>query len=145
MFSQRLEDCYFCGRTSRRAFLADFGMGFTGLALGAMLRREGIVRAEEGDLNSEISDLRSQSSTVGQPDFTPRAKSVIWIFLSGGYSHLETFDPKPALTKYAGKTFAETSLADPIKSPLHDKRSRSVVAESINKREIGRASCRERV
>ena len=43
----------------------------------------------------------------------PKAKSVIWIFLSGGVSHLETFDPKPALNKYAGKTFAETPLPGP--------------------------------
>ena len=46
----------------------------------------------------------------GKPHFAPKAKSVIWIFLSGGVSHLETFDPKPALNKYAGKTFAETPL-----------------------------------
>src|SRR3954453_10959942 len=97
---------------SRRVFLADLGMGFTGLALGAMMR--GGARAE-----------------------APRAgaKSVIWIFLSGGYSHLETFDPKPALNQFAGKTFAQTPFPDPLKSPLHDKRSRSVVADEINKRD----------
>ena len=38
----------------------------------------------------------------------PKAKSVIWLFMNGGVSHLETFDPKPELTKYAGKTIAET-------------------------------------
>jgi hypothetical protein len=101
----------------RRAFLADLGMGFTGLALGAILHADGHVRAGEM-VNAPLD---------GSPHFAPRAKSVIWIFLSGGYSHLETFDPKPALNTYAGKTFSETPYPDPLKSPLHDKRSRAVL------------------
>src|SRR5436853_1743022 len=101
-----------CDQIHRRTFLADFGMGFAGLALGAMLHRDGIARAADPD---------------GSPHHRPRAKNVIWIFLSGGYSHLETFDPKPALTKYAGKTLAETPFPDPRKAPEFLKRSRSVV------------------
>src|SRR5207253_7485391 len=96
-------------------------MGFTGLALGAMLHRDGIARAD--------------TVPSGKPLSPPRAKAVIWIFLSGGYSHLETFDPKPALNRYAGKTFDTTPFANPLKSPLHDKRSRSVVAAEINVRD----------
>lgn len=106
----------FCGRIHRRTFLADVGMGFTGLALGAMLHRDG-VRASEPEY--VVPD--------GRPHFTPKAKNVIWVFLSGGLSHLESFDPKPALTKYAGKTFSETPYADPLKSPLFRERSRDVV------------------
>jgi hypothetical protein len=106
---------------SRRSFLTDLGLGFTGLALGAMLHRDGVARAE---------GMRS-----GKPLVRQRAKSVIWIFLSGGYSHLETFDPKPALNKYAGLTFDKTPFANPLHSPLHDKRSRSVVADEINVRD----------
>ncbi len=56
-----------------------------------------------------------------------RAKNVIWVFLSGGVSHLETFDPKPLLNQYAGKTYDETTLPNPQKSPLYLERSRSVV------------------
>src|SRR5947209_5857320 len=97
-----------CCRINRRTFLADVGLGCTGLALGALLARDGIVRADPESY--EIPD--------GRPHFPPRAKSVIWVFLSGGLSHLESFDPKPALTKYAGKTFSETPYADPLKSPL---------------------------
>jgi hypothetical protein len=100
-------------------------MGFAGLALGAMLHRDGIARASEP----------GWAPPTGKPLFAPRAKSVIWVFLSGGYSHLETFDPKPALNKYAGKTFEQTPFPNPLKSPLHDKRSRSVVADSINVRD----------
>jgi hypothetical protein len=89
-------------------------MGFTGLALGAMLQRQ---------------------AGAATPTHPGRTKSVIWVFLSGGYSHLETFDPKPALNKHAGKTFDKTPFSDPLKSPLHDKRSRSVVADAINVRD----------
>lgn len=99
-------------RTPRRAFLADLGMGFGGLAAGALLAGDGIVRAEVPD---------------GRPHHPPRARSVIWVFLSGGYSHLETFDPKPALTRHAGKTYAEVPYAHPQRSPLFLERSRSVV------------------
>ena len=55
-----------CGRVSRRAFLADVGMGFTGLALGAMLHKDGIAQ-------------ETSAAPVGKA-LLPRAKSVIWIF-----------------------------------------------------------------
>jgi hypothetical protein len=116
-----------CGRT-RRAFLSDVGMGFTGLALGAMLAEDGVVRAA-----SPGSPTSSDVLGVHGP---ARAKSVIWIFLSGGYSHLETFDPKPALNKYAGMTFDKTPIENPVLSPLHKKRFRSVPAEELNVRDV---------
>ncbi|NNE93773.1 MAG: DUF1501 domain-containing protein [Verrucomicrobiales bacterium] len=106
-------------KSPRRTFLSDCGMGFTGLALSTMLFRDGISKA-----NAESG---AWAPPTGQPLFQPKAKSVIWIFLSGGYSHLETFDPKPALNKFAGKTFDDTPFADPFKHPYHDARSRSVI------------------
>jgi hypothetical protein len=105
-----------CGRVSRRTFLADVGLGFTGLALGALLHRDGVARA---DAPADLLD--------GRPHFPPKAKSVIWVFLSGGVSHLESFDPKSALNKYSGKTFADTPYPDPLKSSLFHLRSRDVV------------------
>jgi hypothetical protein len=85
---------------SRRHCLADLGMGFTSLALSAMLHQDGY--AQHGDW----------SPPDGKPHFTPKAKSVIWLFMNGGVSQVESFDPKPMLTKYAGKTIAETPFAD---------------------------------
>lgn len=111
---------------SRRPFLADLGLGCTGMALGAMLASEGICRTLNAD------DMTSIAGIEG----VPKAKSVIWIFLSGGYSHLETFDPKPALNKYAGMTFDKTPFENPVHSPLHRKRFRSVPAEEINVRDV---------
>ncbi|MFN4260170.1 MAG: DUF1501 domain-containing protein [Gemmataceae bacterium] len=96
-----------CRHVSRRMFLSDIGMGFTGLALSAMLFRDGIARAGE-----------TWTAPDGQPHFTPKAKSVIWLFMIGGASHLESFDPKPALNKYAGKTIQETPYKDVLTSPF---------------------------
>ncbi|MEO8427125.1 MAG: DUF1501 domain-containing protein [Verrucomicrobiota bacterium] len=85
---------------NRRAFLADLGMGFTGLALGAMLHRDA------------FGSNAGWAPPTGLPHFAPKAKSVIWLFMNGGVSHVESFDPKPMLTKYGGKTIAETPFAD---------------------------------
>src|SRR5215472_6952343 len=111
-------------KTTRRAFLADMGMGFTGLALGAMLHRDGIARADE-------SSPSGWSLPDGRPHFPPKAKNVIWLFMIGGTSHLESFDPKPALNRYAGKTIAETPFAHSLKSKLTDN-VRIVVPDDAN-------------
>ena len=68
---------------NRRSFLADSFRGFSGLALAAMLHRDGF--AAEG----------KWVPPDGKPHHTPKAKSVIWLFMNGGVSHMETFDPKP--------------------------------------------------
>lgn len=114
----------------RRAFLADLGMGFTGLALGSLLWDEGIGKA------AEITADGANKQLVPEPHRAPRAKSVIWIFLSGGYSHVETFDPKPALNQYAGLTYDKTPFDNPLDAPQHAKRFRSVAAEEINVRDV---------
>jgi len=102
----------------RRGFLADMGMGCAGMALGSLLFRDGIARANpDGGIHLP----------TGLPHHAPKAKSVIWVFLSGGVSQMESFDPKPALTRYAGKTFTDTPYTDPLKSPLFFKHSRDVV------------------
>src|SRR3954469_20884636 len=110
-----------CGRTPRRVFLADLGLGFTGLVLGAMLHRDGIARA------GAVGD-NAWSPPDGLPHFAPKAKSVIWLFMVGGVSHVEGFDPKPALDRYAGKTIAETPLRTVLDSPYTKKNVREFVA-----------------
>src|SRR5687767_2508733 len=116
-----LPDCS-CRRIPRRAFLADVGMGFTGLVLGSMLHRDGIARAGEnpsGEVAYRLPD--------GKPHFTPRAKSVIFLFMIGGTSQMESFDPKPELNKYAGKTIAESPYKHTLDSPLVQKNLREIV------------------
>jgi len=75
-------------------------MGFTGLALGAMMFRDGTARGE----TVPVVD--------GKLHHTPKAKSVIWLFMCGGVSHVESFDIKPELTKYAGKSISDTPHKD---------------------------------
>jgi Protein of unknown function (DUF1501) len=96
---------------TRRQFFMDLGMGFSGVALAAMLHRDGFAQA--GD-----QGVRAWQPPDGRPHFAPRAKNVIWLFMIGGTSHVESFDPKPALNRYAGKTIAETPFADALKSKL---------------------------
>ncbi len=72
-------------------------MGFTGLALGAMLLRDGQAHAVE---------------TKQIPQRAAKAKHVIWLFLCGGVSHMESFDVKPTLTKYDGKSIDATPYAE---------------------------------
>jgi hypothetical protein len=110
---QRQKHASCCPGITRRSFLADTGMGFTGLALGAMLFRDGVARAESGFVPPD-----------GKPQFKPRAKSVIWIFLCGGVSHVESFDIKPELTKYHGKTIDST----PYKDVLNPEKLKNVVS-----------------
>lgn len=103
-----------CGRIHRRGFLADCGMGVTGLALGSLLQREGI------GAEIEATDLAN-----GLQHFAPRAKSVIWYFMLGGTSHLESFDYKPAINKYAGKTVEESPYKSTVlDSPFYRKNVR---------------------
>ncbi|MEJ7640223.1 MAG: DUF1501 domain-containing protein, partial [Singulisphaera sp.] len=78
----------------------------------------------------------SRRAAPRQPTPSCRRRSRHLDFLSGGYSHVETFDPKPALTQHAGKTFDKTPFENPILSPLHRKRFRSVPAEEINVRDV---------
>ena len=104
----------------RRTFLANCGLSFTGVALAAMLHRDGFA-----------SDGAHWAPPDGKPHFPPKAKSVIWLFMNGGVSHMETFDPKPMLTKYAGKSIAQTPYAD-AQSAEKLKLARVVVINDAN-------------
>lgn len=99
-----------CAGITRRSFLADTGMGFTGLALGAMLFQDGVAQAASSPDTKKTGPLEGPS--VRGPHFPPKAKSVIWIFLCGGVSHVESFDVKPELNKYAGKSIEDTPYKD---------------------------------
>ena len=113
----------FAPRGPRRAFLADVGMGFAGLALGSLLQGEGVARASD-DAKHILPD--------GRPHLLPRAKRVIWLFMVGGTSHLESFDPKPSLNEFAGKEISETPFKDSLASPNLDNNLRVVVPNDAN-------------
>ncbi len=106
---------------SRRNFLTDTGMGMTGMALSWMMFRDG--QASEA----------GWSPPDGKPHLPPKAKSVIWIFNIGGVSHMESFDPKPMLTKYGGMSIDETPFKDII---AKDKIDKILLDPSKQKREV---------
>ena len=90
----------FCGRT-RREFLWQTGAGFTGVALGSMLAQDGFL-ANQACAADGITDFNPLAPQP--PHFAPKAKSVIFLFMYGGPSHVDLFDYKPELFKHDGKT-----------------------------------------
>jgi hypothetical protein len=100
--------------TNRRRFLS---RGLESLAILSLLDRDAQASGDAGSL--------------GEPHFVPKAKSVIWLFMNGGVSHLETFDPKPMLDKHAGKTINETPFKD-TQSPEKLALARVVVKGDAN-------------
>ncbi len=89
-----------CGRT-RREFLWEAGAGFTGLALTYLLDRDGFFgkMAWAGGRSPDLADPRAPRP----PHFPARAKSVIFLFMYGGPSQVDTFDFKPELQKRDGE------------------------------------------
>src|SRR6188768_753130 len=77
---------------SRRQWLSRMGTGFGTLGLATVLADAGLLAAPA------TSPLAPR-----QPHFAPKAKRVIFLFMNGGPSHVDTFDPKPSLAKYAGQ------------------------------------------
>src|SRR5687768_8752168 len=88
-----------CRCLSRREILFQSGQGLGGLALAYLLNQEGLL-AVPGCENAP--GLKSAHAPK-PPHFKPRAKNVISLFMCGGVSHLDTYDPKPALDKYHGQ------------------------------------------
>src|SRR5437867_374137 len=86
---------------SRRDFLFQSGGGISGLALACLLHKDGLLAAESDACNN--APLGGNPYARKPPHFKPRAKAVISLFMTGGPSHVDTFDPKPALAKYAGE------------------------------------------
>src|SRR4051812_17037701 len=87
----------FCGRTerafSRRDFLVRGGLGIGGLALADLLSNA--FAAEKSAATNPLAPKPGH--------FAARAKNVIFLFMEGGPSHLDMFDPKPLLNELAGK------------------------------------------
>src|SRR5215471_12036558 len=76
-------------RFNRRELLCRAGAGFGSLALASLLQRDGLLMAQE--------------PAAKGAHFPARAKAVIWLYMEGGPSAVDLFDPKPELTKFDGK------------------------------------------
>src|SRR5262245_43129834 len=84
---------------SRRRMLARCACGFGSVALGALL-------AEWGQASAATTDhAQRRPFAPHPPHFQPRARNVIFLYMDGGPSQVDTFDPKPRLTAEHGKPF----------------------------------------
>src|SRR4051794_36562293 len=83
---------------TRREFLRHSGMGFAAVGLAGLLGSETAQATPTNPL------------TPKAPHFPGKARRVIHLFMNGGPSHLDTFDPKPALARYAGRTLPRPNL-----------------------------------
>src|SRR5438045_9074249 len=84
---------FFSNYLSRREMLRSAGTGFGAIALSSLLARESASAGNQLLIPSPARQLHHP----------PKAKSVIFLFMEGGPSHVDTFDPKPALEKLAGQ------------------------------------------
>src|SRR5258708_7925764 len=102
IFSRYVPNCTPCGRT-RREFLWQVGGGFAGLALIDLLSRDGFFAGQ-----TRAADMPKEAAhplAPKKPHFTARAKHVVFLFMNGGPSHVDTFDPKPALSRFNGTAY----------------------------------------
>lgn len=101
--------CHACGRHepvhSRREFLARSAFGFGALPFAQLLSRD--VRGATGF--AAVSPL-----TARPAHYSAKAKSVIFLFMQGGPSHVDTFDPKPQLTRLDGQTLPASFQSDDL-------------------------------
>src|SRR5580658_4772723 len=86
---------------TRRQFLCRCGMGLGALGLASLLDAAGLL-STPSRADAILSPLAPRL-----PQFPGTAKQVIHLFMAGGPSHVDTFDPKPALAQYAGKSLKE--------------------------------------
>lgn len=91
------ENLFPCGNT-RREFLWEMGGGFAGTALDSLLLEEGFFAR-----HALASEAPKSPTAPKKPHFPMPAKSVIFLMMNGGPSHIDTFDYKPSLQKYAGQ------------------------------------------
>ncbi|HEX8200093.1 MAG TPA: DUF1501 domain-containing protein, partial [Isosphaeraceae bacterium] len=91
----------FCGRT-RREFLWEAGAGFTALGLVDLLSRDGVFAGRAAA--AEARTRAANPLAPRPPHHAPKARSVIFLFMYGGPSHVDTFDYKPKLYELDGQT-----------------------------------------
>src|SRR5438128_8205632 len=97
---------------TRRQLLQRCGMGLGSLALAGLLERE-----------TQAGPVSVNPLAPRRPHFAPKARRVVHLFMNGGPSQVDTFDPKPMLDKYHGKPMpagnlrTERKTAGALKSP----------------------------
>ena len=99
MFDKRDFPCGCFDPVSRRRFLTEISLGMGSAALAGLL---GPVHAQSAGSAAPVPVF------LGRPHFAPRAKRIIYLFQSGGPSHLDLFDHKPLLQRMNGEELPES-------------------------------------
>ena len=93
-----IPDCHYRRAASRRDFFTRAGSGLAGIALAQMLQDDSLLAAATA----------SDPMAPKKPDHPPTANSIIWLFMEGGPSHIDLFDPKPRLQELAGQPLPDS-------------------------------------
>lgn len=96
-------------RPTRRSLIAHSALGIGALGLTGLLADDGRLLTSSGSVSGRPEP---SSLTARSPHFPGRAKRVIHFFLNGGPSHVDTFDPKPALARYHNRSISENLLTE---------------------------------
>src|SRR5689334_10025767 len=99
------KDPHFPRPGSRREFLLRAGGGMGSLALASLLAADGRSAARAAEAASAVAP---NPLSPRKPNSAPLAKRMIWLFMHGGPSHVDLFDPKPDLVKYGGQPLPES-------------------------------------
>ncbi|HAN98587.1 MAG TPA: sulfatase [Planctomycetaceae bacterium] len=86
---------------ARRSLLRNVGLGLGSIALGTLLERTSVERTARADQPVDASEL-GRPGLAGLPHFPPKARRVIWLFMSGGPSQIDLFDDKPSIRELHG-------------------------------------------
>src|ERR1041385_3181711 len=92
-----MDSSHYPRTSSRRDFFTRAGSGLASIALAQMLQSDAAQAATNAD-----------PLAPKQPHHTPTAKSIIWLFIEGGPSHIDLFDPKPKLLELQGQPLPES-------------------------------------
>lgn len=95
---------------TRRAFLTSAASGLGAIALSSLLREEGLLAGDANVGGKPVPAIAADPLRPRSPHFAAQARACIFIFLAGGTSHLELFDPKPELTRLDGQKIPESFL-----------------------------------
>lgn len=122
-------------RISRREMLSRIGGGFGGVALTTVLSEAGWLGSRVlAETPSHTAPARTDFSLAPKsPHFPARARRVIFLFMNGGPSHVDTFDPKPALAKYQGQ------MPEAIQVKTDRKKGNGLMASPFSSRRCGQS------
>ncbi len=112
--------------SSRRDFLRTSSFGFGSLALGSLIQQDGAMGAVSRSLANPLAPRPAH--------FPAKAKSVIFIFMQGGLSQVDSFDPKPALQKFHGQPLPPSFRTDLELAQIHPYESKLMASRRTFKK-----------